>query len=93
MNKTNSTVVFMASILFGATLPLQAKQLPPSLVLFNFDKDFDISKVITNDAKVNLSQDGTLRDALRAWARHVSGGHARMASDATPGDCERGGLE
>ncbi len=61
MNKTNSTVVFMASILFGATLPLWAEGQAQSLTLFSFDKGFDISEVITSEAKVNFSQDGALR--------------------------------
>jgi hypothetical protein len=51
----------MASILFGATLPLWADGQAQSLTLFSFDRGFDISKVIATDAKVNLSQDGTLR--------------------------------
>jgi hypothetical protein len=58
MNKTNSTVVLIASILFVASLPLEAEE---QLTLFSFDKGFDVSKVLTSDAKVNLSQDGTLR--------------------------------
>ena len=61
MNKTNSIVVFTASILFGATFPLWAEGQAQPLTLFSFDKGFDISEVITSDAKVNLSQDGTLR--------------------------------
>ncbi len=61
MNKINSTSSLITSILLVATLPLQAQQQPPSLFLFNFDKGFDIGKVITTDAKVNLSQDGMLR--------------------------------
>ena len=64
MNKTHSTVAFMALISLWfllSALPLQAGQQPPSLVLFNFDKGFDVSKVISTDAKVNLSQDSMLR--------------------------------
>jgi hypothetical protein len=61
MNKTKSTVVFMASILFVGTLPLHAEEQAQSLILFSFEKGFDISKVISTDAKVNLSQDNTLR--------------------------------
>jgi hypothetical protein len=57
----NSTVVFMASILFVGTFPLWAEGQAQSLTLFNFDKGFDISTVTTSDAKVNLSQEGTLR--------------------------------
>jgi len=57
----NSTVLFIASILFGATLPLWAEGQAQLLTLFSFDKGFDISEVITSDAKVNLSQNGTLR--------------------------------
>jgi hypothetical protein len=51
----------MASILFVATFPLWAEGQAQPLTLFSFDKGFDISEVITSDAKVNLSQDGTLR--------------------------------
>jgi len=61
MNKTRSTLAFMASILFVVTLPLHAEEQAQSLTLFTFDKGFDVSKVISTDAKVNLSQDGTLR--------------------------------
>ena len=61
MNKTNSTVIFMASILFGATLPLWAERQTQSLTLFSFDKGFDISEVITSDAKVSLSEEAALR--------------------------------
>jgi len=56
----NSTVVFMASILV-ATLPLWAEEQVQLLTLFSFDKGFDVSKVISTDSKVNLSQDGALR--------------------------------
>ncbi len=59
MNKIYSIVVFKASILLGATLPLWAEGQAP-LTLFSFDRSFDISKVIASDAKVNLSQEGTL---------------------------------
>ena len=61
MDKTNSTVVFMASILLGVALPLWAEEQAQPLTLFSFDKGFDISKVITSDTNVNLSQDGALR--------------------------------
>jgi len=64
MNKTNFTAAFMAFILLwllAPTLPLQAEQQSPSLVLFNFDKGFDISKVISTDAKAKISQGGALR--------------------------------
>ncbi|MGB2807845.1 MAG: hypothetical protein WBC22_08900, partial [Sedimentisphaerales bacterium] len=64
MNKTNSTVVFvvfMASILFVTTLPLWAEGQAKSLALFSFDKGFDISTVITSDAKVSLSEEAALR--------------------------------
>ncbi|HUS72243.1 MAG TPA: beta-galactosidase [Sedimentisphaerales bacterium] len=64
MNKIHYTVAFMSLISLWfllSALPLQAGQQPPSLVLFNFDKGFDVSKVISTDAKVNLSQDSTLR--------------------------------
>jgi len=61
MYKTNSTVVFMASILFVSILPLYAEEQVQSVTLFSFDEGFDTSKVITSDAKVNLSQAGTLR--------------------------------
>ncbi len=61
MYKTNSTVVFMASILFVSILPLYAEEQAQSVTLFSFDKGFDIGEVIASDAKVNLSQDGTLR--------------------------------
>ena len=61
MNKTKSTKVFMASILFLANLPLWVEGQAQSLALFSFDKGFDTSEAITSDAKVNLSQDGTLR--------------------------------
>lgn len=54
-------MAFMATIVFVAILPAGAQQQPASLVLFNFDKGFDISSVITNDAKINLSKGGTLR--------------------------------
>ncbi|MHC4655140.1 MAG: beta-galactosidase [Planctomycetota bacterium] len=60
MNKTNSIVVFMASILFGATLPLWAEGQAQSLTLFSFDKGFDISEVITTDAKATLTKKTTL---------------------------------
>jgi len=64
MNKTNSTIAFIAFIslwLLAATLPLHAEEQAQSLTLFSFDKGFNISSIITNDAKVNLSQDGALR--------------------------------
>ncbi len=51
-------MVLIASILFVASLPLETKG---QLTLYSFDKGFDVSKLITSDAKVNLSQDGTLR--------------------------------
>jgi len=60
MNKTKSIVSFITLILFVATLSLWAEEQAP-LTLFSFNKDFDISKVTASDAKVNLSQDGTLR--------------------------------
>ena len=61
MNKTNSTVLLMASILFVATLPLYAEEQAQLLTLFSFDKGFDVDKVIPTDVKVNLSREGTLR--------------------------------
>ena len=60
MNKTNSTVVFMASILFVATFALWAEEQAKSLTLFSFDRGLDVSAVISTDAKINLSKDGTL---------------------------------
>ncbi|MHC4110490.1 MAG: beta-agarase, partial [Planctomycetota bacterium] len=61
MNKTNSTVVFMASILFVATLPLWAEKQAQSLTLFSFDRGFDISEVITSDAKATQTKKAALR--------------------------------
>ena len=61
MNKTSSIAAFAATILIVATIYVRAEQQSPSLDLFNFDRGFDIGTVITNDAKVNLSQAGTLR--------------------------------
>jgi len=64
MNKTNSTIAVIAFILLCllvAILPLHAGEQAQLLTLFSFDKGFDVSKVISTDAKVNLSQDGTLR--------------------------------
>jgi hypothetical protein len=61
MNKTTSIAAFTAAILIVATIYARAEQKSPSLLLFNFDKGFDVSKVISTDAKVNLSKDGTLR--------------------------------
>jgi len=61
MYKTNSTVVLMASILFVSILSLYAEEQAQSVTLFSFDKGFDISKVITSDAEVSLSQAATLR--------------------------------
>ena len=61
MNKTKAIATFTAAILIAATIYVRAEQQSPSQVLFNFDKDFDVGKVISTDAKVNLSQDGTLR--------------------------------
>jgi hypothetical protein len=60
----------MASILFLAAFPLWAEGQAQSLTLFSFDKGFDISKVITSDAKVNLSKNGTLcieTDTKQNW--------------------------
>jgi hypothetical protein len=61
MNKTNPIVALIVSILFVATFSSWAEEQAESLTLFNFDKGFDISEVISTDAKANLSQDGTLR--------------------------------
>ncbi|NIP27640.1 MAG: beta-agarase [Phycisphaerae bacterium] len=61
MSRNNLTIVFTASFLFVAALTLYAEDQAQSLTLFSFDKGFDTSKVITGDAKVNLSQDGMLR--------------------------------
>jgi hypothetical protein len=60
MNKTSAIAAFTATILILATIYARAEQQSPSLVLCNFDKGFDVSSVMTTDAKVNLSQDGAL---------------------------------
>jgi hypothetical protein len=64
MMEKNSTAVFMALILFWlltGAIQLRAAEKAQPLVLFNFDKGFDVSKILSIDAKVNLSQDSTLR--------------------------------
>ncbi len=64
INKRNVSVAITVTVLchfLTGTIPLRAVQESQSLVLFDFDKSFDISTVVTSDAKVALSQSGSLR--------------------------------
>ena len=62
MNRRIIFVLFIVSIiLINGAIVVSASQQGPSLVLFDFKRDFDIDSVITSDAKVALSQNKALR--------------------------------
>jgi len=64
MNKKSFSVAIIGIILSGflaGVVALSATQELQSLVLFDFEKGFDIGTVITSDAKVTVSEGGSLR--------------------------------
>ncbi len=54
-------LVIVSSILINGTVVMSASQQGRSRVLFNFNRNFDISSVITSDSKVTLSKNRFLR--------------------------------
>ncbi|MDT8301250.1 MAG: beta-galactosidase [Sedimentisphaerales bacterium] len=62
MNRRVIFVLFIVSvILICGAVVVSASQQGPSLVLFDFNNDFNIDSVITSDAKITLSESGALR--------------------------------
>lgn len=56
MNRNGIFVVFIFSIvLLGGMVVMSESQREPTIILFDFERDFDIDSVITNNAKVALS--------------------------------------
>ncbi len=54
-------LVIISSILINGNVVMSASEHEQSLVLFDFNRAFDVSSVIINDAKVTLSEDRALR--------------------------------
>ncbi len=54
-------LVIISSILINGNVAMSASRQDQSLVLFDFNRAFDVGSVIINDAKVTLSEDGALR--------------------------------
>ncbi|NQT00723.1 MAG: beta-galactosidase [Planctomycetes bacterium] len=62
MNRNGIFVlVIVSSILINGNVVMSASQQGQSLVLFDFNRDFDIGSVITSDAKVTPSENRALR--------------------------------
>ncbi|UCG59193.1 MAG: beta-galactosidase [Phycisphaerales bacterium] len=59
-NKASAMTVFIVSAFLSGAI-LQASEIAPPKVLFDFEKGFDTDSVITSDAKVSLTANGQLR--------------------------------